>query len=170
MKQEEFKKIIGQIMHTKPAVIILIIGVILLILPVGTKTEKEKPQETETYETYKIETERSLKRILSKVKGVGDVEVFITLENYGEAVYAKNGQGEENGEKSAKEFSDNYVLKNDAGGGESPLVVKKETPEVFGVLVVAKGANDPLLKTQIISAVRAVTGAKAHRVEVLEKK
>lgn len=170
MKQEEFKKVLGQIMHTKPAVIILIIGVILLILPAGAKTEKEKPQEAETYETYRVETERNLKRILSKVKGVGKVEVFITFENYGEAVYAKNGQSEENKEKSAKEFSDSYVLKNDAGGGESPLVVKKETPEVSGVLVVANGAKDPVLKAQIISAVRAVTGVKAHRVEVLEKK
>lgn len=169
MKHEEMKKIVGQFMHTKSALIILIIGVILLLFPVGTKTEKEIPQE-ETHETYRVETERNLKRILSKVKGVGGVEVFVTFENYGEAVYAKNGAGEENGEKGAKEFSDNYVLKNDAGGGESPLVVKKETPRIAGVLVVAQGANDPVLKMQIISAVRAVTGVKAHRVEVLEKK
>ncbi len=170
MKREDVKKILGQIMHTKPALIILIIGVFLLLFPAGTKTKKETPQDTDNYETYREETERNLKRILSKAKGVGDVEVFIAFENYGEAIYAKNGQCAEDEGKSAKEFSDNYVLKNDAGGGESPLVIKKETPKISGVLVVAKGADEPLLKMQIISAVRAVTGVKAHRVEVLEKK
>lgn len=170
MKKETFQKVLGQIMHTKPAVIILIIGMILLLFPAGTKHEKETPQETENYEIYREEIEHNLKRILSEAKGVGDVEVFLTFENYGEAVYAKNGQSAEDGEQNTKEFSDNYVLKSEAGGGETPLVVKKETPKIAGVLVVAKGAKDPALKMQIISAVRAATGVKAHRVEVLEKK
>ncbi len=170
MKKEDFIKYIGQIMHTKSILVILIIGAILLLLPNGTeKARPDGPEET-TFEAYRTETERALKRILTKVKGAGEVEVFISLEDYGEVFYAMDGQGEESDDAGAKEFSNVYVLKNDAGGGESPLVLKNETPKIAGVLVVAKGAKNAQIKEQIISAVRAVTGVKAHRVEVLEKK
>ena len=62
------------------------------------------------------------------------------------------------------------MLKNDAGGGESPVVLKKSRPAVSGVLVIATGAKDAETKNELLNAVRAVLGVKAHRIEVLERK
>ncbi len=175
----ELKKItekIGQIMHTKTLVIIFIVGIVLLILPTETgQRESEKGKDDITSHTYKSELEAELEHILSDVKGVGKVRVMITFSDSGKTFYVADEQTEgktETSEKTEKQKSDDtrYVLKNDAGGGQSPLISRESTPEVSGVLVIAPGAKDAKIKNDIIGAVRAVLGVKAHRVEVLEKK
>ena len=174
----ELKKItekIGQIMHTKTLVIIFIVGILLLILPTETDGREEKKKEDIPSQVYKSELESELSHMLSDVKDVGKVEVMITFSDNGKTFYVADEQSEgktETADKTEKQTSDDtkYVLKNDAGGGQSPLISRESTPEVSGVLVIASGAKNPEIKSDIISAVRAVLGVKAHRVEVLEKK
>lgn len=48
--------------------------------------------------------------------------------------------------------------------------MKRNNPCISGVLVIASGAGDTQVKTNIIHAVRAVLGVQAHRIEVLERK
>ena len=153
----DLKKFFGQIMNTKILVIIFIVGIGLMMLPSGgTKEKKEVVEQQISGTAYKEEIEKQLKSILSSVKGAGNVEVMVTLEDDGQTIFAAD-------EKT-------YVLKNDAGGGESPVVLKKSRPAVSGVLVIATGAKDAETKNELLNAVRAVLGVKAHRIEVLERK
>ncbi len=167
------KKFFGQIMNTKILVIIFIVGIGLMMLPGGGAKEKKEVVEQQINGTaYKEEIEKQLKSILSSVKGAGNVEVMVTLEDDGQTFFAadeksdsqiKDGAKQNTGEKT-------FVLKNDAGGGESPVVIRKNRPAVSGVLVLASGAKNAEVKNEILNAVRAVLGVKAHRIEVLERK
>ncbi len=172
--KERIEKMLGQIMNTKAIVIIFIVGIGLMLLPGGSTKDNKEVMDKKEYasQTYKTNTERSLEKILSSVHGVGSVSVMITLFDEGETLYAKDESAENRTESDDRQSTGEhtFVLKNDAGGGESPIVVRKSTPSVSGVLVVASGAKDPLIKEEIVSAVRAVLGVKAHRIEVLQKK
>ncbi len=175
-KLKKIAEKIGQIMHTRTLVIIFIVGIALLILPTE-KGEKDSgdAKGNQTHFAYKSDLESELENMLSGVKGVGKTHVMITFSDSGKTFYVADEQTEgktETSEKTEKQTSDDtkYVLKNDAGGGQSPLISRESMPEVSGVLVIAPGAKDPKIKSEIIGAVRAVLGVKAHRVEVLEKK
>lgn len=158
---------LGQNRHTKMLALIFIVGIVLLLLPTEPK-EKKPVVETDTLLTYREETETRLSQMLSRVKGVGKAEVMITFADSGQTFFAEDTEEQKSGEQT--DFSAFPVLKNDGSGTESPLITKKITPEISGVLVVAQGAGQPEVKTEIISAVRALLGVKAHRIEVLEKK
>ena len=158
---------LGQNRHTKMLALIFIVGIILLLFPTERSDQKTVVEEDPLL-TYRAETEARLSQILSRVKGVGKAEVMITFADSGQTFFAEDTEEQRKGEQT--DFSAFPVLKNDGSGTESPLVTKKVTPEISGVLVVAQGAGQPQVKTEIIHAVRALLGVKAHRIEVLEKK
>ncbi len=172
MKQIDFKKLFGQIMNTKAIIIIFIIGIVLILFP--TKPLKEqgaKKSDEEKNFAYQVKVQEELGALLSEVEGVGRAKVYITFEDDGKTLYAQDGQEKEEektGEKSI-ESEKSYVLKNDAGGGQSPLITEQKTPRPQGVLVVAEGAKNSNVKGEIVKAVRAVLGVLPHRIAVLEK-
>ncbi len=173
MNSEIIKKFFGQMKNTKALVVILIVGIGLLAMPVKkeTKSQEETPSDALLAE-YCAETEEKLARLLSSVKGVGKAEVMITFSDEGQTFFAQDEQSDKDSkeETSKTSMQTSHVLKNDDGGGESPLITRKNTPNVSGVLVICSGAKDPAVKSQIVSAVQALLGVRAHRVEVLEKK
>ena len=76
----------------KLAVAIGVLGMVLILLsewlPSGTKeTAAEVPQKTT--EGYRAETEARLETLLTGMQGVGSCQVYVTLENGVEYVYAK---------------------------------------------------------------------------------
>ena len=158
---------LGQNRHTKMLALIFIVGIVLLLLPTEQKDKKIVVEE-DSLVVYRTETEARLSEMLSRVKGVGKAEVMITFADGGQTFFAEDTEEQRKGEQT--DFSAFPVLKNDGSGTESPLITQKVTPEISGVLVVAQGAGQPQVKTEIIHAVRALLGVKAHRIEVLEKK
>lgn len=168
-----FQKIFGQIKNTKTLILIFIVGIGLMLLSSGgVKEKKEVVHEDIGSTAYKEEIEKQLKTILSSVKGVGNVEVMVTFEDDGQTFFAADEKSDSQNREETKQSTDErvYVLKNDAGGGESPVILRKSRPAVSGVLVSAAGAKNVKVKSDIINAVRAVLGVKAHRIEVLERK
>lgn len=176
----DYKKFLGQIMHTRQLVIILLIGIGLMVLPGlfsrGTE-EAAVPQRVEAPDrrAYEKELEERLSAILSTLRGVSQVSVMVTLEDSGETYYAQNESSDLKNTADGTHREDNrqsdgsLALKNDAGGGQSPVKLKTVTPRVSGVLVTAKGVGEAAVQTDVINAVRAVLDVPAHRVQVLEK-
>ncbi len=179
--QEIFQKYFGQITNTKSLFLILLIGVALLVfagLPGKKGSEKQNlsvQQPSFDESEYTKELENKLAKMLSTIRGAGNVTVMITLEDTGQSIYAQNEKSESKTsetevEPSATYSSDgSFVLKNDSGGGQSPLLVKSHFPTVSGVLVTAQGAEDAQVKNNLVNAVRAVLDVKAHRVQVLSQ-
>ena len=60
------------------------------------------------------------------------------------------------------------IIRN--GDEETPLVVATKKPDIRGVLVVAKGADNLQIKKWIVEAVTRVLNVPSYRVAVLPKK
>ena len=51
-------------------------------------------------------------------------------------------------------------------GSSVPMTQTIVSPKVEGVIVTAEGASDVNVKTNIISAIEAITGVAAHKIQV----
>ncbi len=130
---------------------------------------------TEEYAAY---LEEKLKKMLESIRGVGEVEVMITLESSEERIVEKDmtaerSQTEEQdsagGTRTVSSSNTGYQTVYQEGSQGSPFVVKTLTPKVEGVLVVAEGAGKGNMTGEITQVVQALFGVEAHKVKVLEK-
>ena len=129
-------------------------------------------------EEYAAYLEGKLKKMLESVRGVGEVEVMITLESSEERIVEKDmtaerSQTEEQdsagGTRTVSSSNTGYQTVYQEGSQGSPFVVKTITPKVEGVLVVAEGAGKGNMTGEITQVVQALFGVEAHKVKVLEK-
>lgn len=127
--------------------------------------------------------EKRLERILGEIAGAGKVEVMVQLEGTERHVYARQTTEEEsvtrevdsNGAvtetRQEMRRSDQPVFRQGGQGrNEEALIETIFAPEVRGVLVIAEGASNEVIRYQLAQAVQTVLGVAAHRVEVLPKR
>lgn len=135
------------------------------------------PQELSETE-YVAFMEQRLTQALSKVSGVGQVRVMITLKASRELVVeretplsrqATNEADSQGGSRSVSqvEAGDSVVYRS-TGSDSEPYVVKTLTPEIEGVLVVAEGAEEGTVKRTVTAIVQALFGVEAHKVSVVK--
>lgn len=120
------------------------------------------------------ELEKRLEVILSKIKGVSNVSVLITYSETEEVVPLYNinnssnqteeGDGKEKVIKKEENVSKNVLLDDDS----NVLIEKKLSPKIEGAIVIAKGVSNVNIKSNIISAMEAVTGLASHKIQVFE--
>jgi len=169
--------------------VIFLIGLILLIgastfskpRPSNESDNKELVLAEKQNEDYAKRLERDLKSILSKIEGVGNVEVLITLNSDEEVVAAMDvvqsstttNEKDSNGtvrEVVQTESNNKIVTSQNLSGQNAPIVLKRLMPEIRGVIVVADGAKDPRLRYEISSAVQTALGIPAYKVKVISSK
>ena len=124
--------------------------------------------------TNDLELEKRLETILSKIKGVSNVSVLITYSETEEIVPLYNinnslsqteeGDGKEKVIKKEENVSKNVLLDDDS----NVLIEKKLSPKIEGAIVIAKGVSNVNIKSNIISAMEAVTGLASHKIQVFE--
>lgn len=125
---------------------------------------------------YKQQLQRELESILAKIEGAGKVTVMLTLDDEAETVYVRDvtessrstsEQDSQGGERrQVEEDSQTKLVIIQAGGQEQPVAAKVLRPQVRGVLVVATGADSPLVRERLIHAVQSVLGLPAYRITV----
>jgi stage III sporulation protein AG len=105
--------------------------------------------------------------------GVGKTEVLLTYSEtssisplYNESTSSStttdsDGSTTETKTESKDVFTD---------GNSEAVLEKKTMPKLEGAIVIAEGAGDSVVKTNIIEAVEAVTGLLSHKVQVFEMK
>lgn len=131
-------------------------------------------------QTQKQELEEKLENILSKIKGVGKVSVFV---NYSEsssvvAMYDESTTTSttEEGDSSGgtRNVTETQVQKDvifsEDSGKKEPVTQKTTMPTIQGAIITAEGGSDAKIKTDIISAVEAVTGLAVNKIQVFEMK
>lgn len=123
--------------------------------------------------------EQRLEQILGKIEGAGDVAVTVFLKESPEYEYAVNVSTTEKkidetdgggGTRITTEYNEdgNIVLVRSGTSGENPIIVKEIKPEIQGVLVVAAGAKDPLVKEKITRALKTLLNISPTKISVLE--
>jgi stage III sporulation protein AG len=123
--------------------------------------------------------EDELKSSLEEMLGVNNVTVLVDLDSSDQQILATNKtiekQTTEESDKNgghqtidSNSTSEKPVIEND--NNQEPIVVETKKPEIRGVLVVAKGAEDIEVKKSIVDAVTRVLGVPSFRVAVEPKK
>ncbi|MBQ2191834.1 MAG: hypothetical protein II409_05455, partial [Clostridia bacterium] len=87
--------------------------------------------------------ERRLETVLSRMAGVGKVTVMLTLDQTEEQVLAVDGRSSSSETGSSTESRPATVSE---GGKESPIVLTERLPRVRGVIVVAEGAANIIVR------------------------
>ncbi len=171
--------------------LIVLAGVMLLVLSLpsgGVPDKEEVPEEMEVssesdalflaMEKYAKRQERETAEILSKVEGLGEVEVMLTLASSEEKVtlqddsVAEDDSVQEDTAGSSKKDSsyqskgESVIVKKD--GEESPYVVQIHSPAVEGVVVVAQGAGSGKKEKEIIEAIQALFPIEPHKIKVMK--
>lgn len=175
-------------------VIIIIIGVIIIIAggALFDNSDKKKNNGSEgqkannTQEIVSVsapgenpDVEKEIEDILSKINGVGRVNVMITYESGKEIVpYADIKKNDNNTDEKdstggtrkiyQSSYESNVVYEEVGSGVKKPVIAKELMPKVQGVLVVAQGVNEPTVKESIINSIRVLLNVPVHKIQVVE--
>lgn len=123
--------------------------------------------------------ENQLQKMLNHIEGVSDVEVMVNLNSTNVNVYEKNRSiGKQTTEETDKsggerrvedETEDSEIVFVRQGDREVPLLVKTNKPDVKGVLIIARGAENVEVKKLIIDSVAKALDVPTHRISVMPK-
>lgn len=136
------------------AVLILLLGVVLMLIPSSKKTEDQATTTETAPESSDMAEE--LETILAQIKGVGKVQVLLSLEAGQTTVYRIDEDG--------------TVIVTDADRAQNGLVERVESPKYRGAVIVCQGADSPNVRLSIVEAVASVTGLGTDRITVLKMK
>ena len=127
------------------------------------KTSRGSSTEISSVDEYVANLEDRLSSTLSKVEGAGNVSVVITVESGMETVLAvestttKTADGTETVEKP--------ILVNG-----KVVVLKELYPEITGVLIVSKGANNIAVLRRLQDATVSLLDINVNQIEILSMK
>ncbi|MEH7251563.1 stage III sporulation protein AG [Neobacillus niacini] len=140
----------------------------------------KKDSNNKTIASYEESFEKELTKALEEMLGVDNVTVVVNIDSTDKKVLEKNTvtksqtteeKDNEGGERKVQETStDQQVVIIRDGEKEVPIIVGEVKPDIRGVLVVAKGAENIQVKKWIIEAVTRSLGVPSHRVAVMPKK
>lgn len=122
--------------------------------------------------------EQSLEDILSKIAGVGKVQVLITYSETSEVVamynetYTSNNTEETDTNGGVRKIeqtdTNKEIIYEEKNGEKTPITQKVIMPKIEGAIITAEGAGNANTKTNIIQAVSAATGLATYRIQVFE--
>lgn len=114
--------------------------------------------------------ENRLISVLENVKGIGKVDAFVMVDESPTIKYLEERDVQNNnieGKDEVESIKTTIVLVKN-GSVTSPVVVVEILPKITGVLVVAEGAKDIKLKTNLINIISSVLSVDVSKVEVME--
>ena len=147
--------------------IIAICGVVLVMFPSPDKKIKSSKQ-TEIMkrsgsqnieisgDDYCERLEKRLENLISRINGIGKVNVMITLKATG-IVNAKNSYKEDRV----------VVYEEGSDGNKIPYVTKEKAPEIEGIAVIAEGGNNADNVLKISEIAQALFGISSHKISVI---
>lgn len=127
-------------------------GLLLMLLPMGETADAPEPAPTEGVQTL----EHRLEKILSRIRGAGEVAVLLTEERCGEVFYQTEGE------------DGRTVVVTGSDRSESGLVRTTSPPVYRGAVVVCQGADSPEVRLEVVNAVAKATGLGTDRITVLK--
>ena len=180
--KEQLKKIMSFKFKHNYIMLLGFIGIFLIAFSTLTFKKKDENKQEEikncfnhnNTDEYAKQLENKLNNIISKIKGVGKSEVFITIENGIENIYAnsekKTTNSNENlsGKMSKKDDSQKDVVVIDSNEGKKALIVTQKEPKIKGVLVVCEGADNIKVVEDVTQAISKCLNIKKNRLSVVK--
>ncbi len=141
--------------------LLIVLGSVGILL-IGVSEWLDKPRDTPMSDTTvsvnQIEQalEERVASLLSRVEGVGDCYVMVTLEQSTQQVYA-----------SQSSASGESVLTVSTDAGPIGLLITEIQPIIKGVVVVCDGGDDSGVRERVTAAVATAFNLSSRRVYVL---
>ena len=108
---------------------------------------------------YAEDLEDRVRQLCSRVVGVGEVSVFVSLKGGYRTVYAFDTQSTSSGHKSE-------IVLSGSGSDKSAIICAYENPEIAGIGVVCDGGGNAYVRQQIISLVSAALAVSTNKIFV----
>jgi stage III sporulation protein AG len=162
------------------AILLLIVVILAIYFATAGGNAKKQQDNGATGAAPAVDTsgntmEEQLKRTLSQIDGAGRVEVMITYESSSEIVPAisvdkqtstTTQSGDSGTSTTNTENTQSEVVTIGGSNGNSALVIKENSPEIRGVIVVAQGADDIFVKLNLLKAVQTLLKVSPDQVDV----
>jgi len=153
------QQLISSIKKYQYVIWVILIGVFLMQLPQHT----DEPQvKTPALETSSLDLEQELSVILSRISGVGKVEVLLTEASGTNTVYQMDGDHNQSNLDT--------VIVTDHNREETGLVKQVISPVYRGAIIVCQGADQASVCLSVVNAVKSVTGLSSNCITVLKMK
>ncbi len=167
----EIKRLFGdlksKIMKYKYILLVVLIGISIMIIPIGTSKENANNEISITQQEEEL-LEDKLTVLLKHTDGVGDVKVLLT-KGEGEEIVFQTDTDRADGQTDST-VRNNTVTITDGNRGQTGLVRQVNPPKYLGAVIVCQGADDPNVRLQIVDAVSKATGLTANRISILKMK
>ena len=161
-------KAVDWIKKYRYAVLILVIGVALMLIP-GKKNTQQSTTEPQTQiQTQQRDVAGELTQILGQIQGVGRVQVMLTV-SAGEKTIYQEDSDVTTGETSSSIRKDTVII-TDSGKTQQALVSQVIPPTYLGAIIVCQGGDLASVKMAVMDAVSKATGLPADKISVLKMK
>ena len=165
------KKILAGLKKYKYAVLVLLLGVALMLLPFGKKEETPEMEVREdplTDEAYAQTLEQRLEDMLCQVSGAGQVRVMLTLLTGSRTEYQTDTQISDSGTQSQEERK--TVILSEGSAYDKAAVSAVQYPRFQGALILCQGADQSTVRLSLVNAVAALTGLSSGQITVIKMK
>lgn len=158
--------------RNKFVLLVIAAGIALLLLPAlpggGGASGETAAGAGEEADAFQVEAlESRMEEALSRITGVGEVRVVLTLQSTPRRILAQDTQSTV--EADATDASLTTVVLS-GGGTEETVTLQQISPQYQGALVVCSGGGNPSVRLQVVEAVSALTGLGADHISVCEGK
>lgn len=152
----------------RAVLIVLLAGILLLGSGGwfgGAQPEEAAPVQQE--EGFALQAfEQKLQERLGAIEGAGRVQLMLSLEQTGEAVYAVDAR--QNTDSGSSSYESSLAVVSDGSYGEKPVTVKNLMPAFRGAVILCEGADDAQVRLAVTQAVGTVCGLGADKITVLK--
>ena len=165
------KTILAGLKKYKYAVLVLLLGIALMLLPFGKKEEApeaEVQEDTLTDEAYAQALEQRLEDMLCQVSGAGQVRVMLTMQTGSRTEYQTDTQIS-NSETQSQEERKTVIL-SEGSAYDKAAVSAVQYPRFQGALILCQGADQSTVRLSLVNAVAALTGLSSGQITVIKMK
>lgn len=161
------KKITDLFLKYRFVILILVIGLVFMLLPSGSRSTAENTDPATEVSEEEPLADR-LSEVLSKVQGAGQVTVLLTEGEGAQTVYQTDTDISTRENDSTERRT--TVTVDDSQRNQMGLVQQVNPPRYLGAVVLCEGADDPTVRLSVTDAVSKATGLGTNRISVLKMK
>ncbi|MDO4733202.1 MAG: hypothetical protein Q4B50_06795 [Bacillota bacterium] len=152
---------------------ILFLGMLLMCTAGGQSRPAEKGEPAAPSGALSVSSsgavpgdlEGELEGLLCQIKGAGRVQVAL---RYGSSSRAEYAYDESSSSSSGENASSRDTERRLAEIDGQPVLLSTSNPQVTGLVVVAEGAGDPLVKERLYQALSSLFGINAVQIAIIE--
>lgn len=170
-KLKEWNKKLKSIKNYEIIISLIIICIVLLIYFSVNGDGKKEEKVTESVNISLTDgLEERVGNVLSKIEGVGEVDVLITFSSSVEQVTANTQNSHstttsnQNNSTTTSTTTSSPIISN-----QNVIVLQEKMPEIIGVIVVAEGADNPKVKINILSAVSTALDIDKNSIQIFTR-